>query len=72
MDVEAKPRKVRIVSGEVEEVELQLNILAESYGAIMWNFSVVDNRMWMTVVMIHESEMRKAALASRAMPGRMQ
>lgn len=69
MELETKPRKLRIISGSVEEVELQLNVLLKDYALTSMNFAVVDNKLIMTVILILASEIRMQQLMA-AGPGR--
>jgi len=62
MEIET-PRKVLIVSGSAAEVEARLNKVLNEYAAATWNFAVVKDELRITVVLVHQSEMRKAALA---------
>jgi len=57
------PRKLLIVSGSAAEVEARLNKVLDEYAAVTWNFAVVKDELRITVVLVHQSEMRKAALA---------
>ena len=63
MEMETKPRRLRIVGGTREEVERELNQLLEDYTAIAWNFVAVGDRCEANVVLFHNSVMRQAALA---------
>jgi len=62
MEIET-PRKLLIVSGSAAEVEARLNKVLNEYAAATWNFAVVKDELKVTVVLVHQSEMRKAALA---------
>lgn len=68
MDVESKPRRLRIVTGTVAELEEQLNRLLNDYNAIVWAFSPVVDVMHGTVVLLHNSVLMQQALAR---PGTM-
>jgi hypothetical protein len=68
MDAEIKPRKLRIVTGTVAELEDQLNRLLEHYNAIVWSFAPVADAMHGTVVLLHNSILIQRALAQ---PGAM-
>ena len=61
MDAEIKPRKLRILSGPVAEVELELNLMLEDYGVIMWSFHECGGVAWANVVLLSMAEMRMAA-----------
>ena len=69
IDPERRPRRLRILSGTVEELELQLNTVLDEYMALVWNFQVVGERIHGTVVMVHASEIRKQQLAQGAVMG---
>lgn len=71
MEMETKPRRLRIVGGTREQVELELNSLLEEYTAIAWNFVSVGDRIEANVVLFHNSVMRQAALAQAAAAGGM-
>lgn len=68
MDVERKPRRLRIISGPVAELEDQLNRLLNDYNAIVWAFAPVADAMHGTVVLLHNSVLMQQALAQ---PGGM-
>ena len=69
MDPEIEP-SLRILSGSPEMVEHEANLLLKNYAAIMWNFSVVRDELVITVILVHERELRKAQLAQmRSVPG---
>ena len=68
VDVEIKPRKLRIVSGTIPELEDQLNRLLNDYNAIVWSFAPVGEAMCGTVVLLHNSVLMQRALAQ---PGQM-
>lgn len=70
MDAEIKPRRLRIISGTVAEVEEQLNRMLHDYMAIMWNWATVGAELRCTVVLMHQSEMRKAQLMMGGQIGR--
>jgi hypothetical protein len=69
MDAEAKPRKLRIITGTVEEVEFQLNQLLKDYALSTLNFAVVENKLRMTAILILASELRMQQLMAGG-PGR--
>jgi len=66
MDAEIKPRRLRIVTGTVAEVEDQLNRLLSDYNAIVWAFAAVGDAMHGTVVLLHNSVLMQQALAQPA------
>lgn len=68
MEVELKPRKLRIVTGTVAELEDQLNRLLNDYNAIVWSFAPIGEAMCGTVVLLHNSVLMQRALAQ---PGAM-
>lgn len=70
MDAEIKPSRLRIVSGSVAEVEEQLNRMLDDYVTIMWNWATVGAEVRCTVVLMHQSEMRKAQLMMAGQMGR--
>lgn len=63
MDAEIKPRKLRIVTGVVAEVEEQLNRLLHDYNAIAWHFAPLGDTMHGTVVLLHNSVLMQRAIA---------
>lgn len=71
MDVVDKPRALRIVSGEYHAVEEQLNLLLKEYAALVWNFLEINGEVRVSVVLVHQSEFRKAQLLQGA-GGRIQ
>ena len=62
MDAEIKPRPVRIISGTPEEIDYELNATLKDYAIMQTNFAVVKDSLRVTVVAIHESEIRKMQL----------
>lgn len=68
IEVEQKPRKLRIVSGSIEVIEEQLNRLLDDYAVLVWNFSVIDDRQQVTAVLISARELRQQAMAAAAGP----
>lgn len=62
MDAEIKPRPVRVVSGTPEEIDFALGSSLKGYAVLHWNFSVVKDEQRVTVVAVHESEIRKMQL----------
>ena len=71
MDAEIKPRRLRIVSGTVHEVEEQLNRMLDDYMTIMWNWATVGAQLRVSVVLMHQSEVRKAQLMMAGQMGRV-
>jgi hypothetical protein len=63
VEIDKKPRRLRIVSGPVHEIEEQLNLLLDKYTATQFAYSVVGNEVHMTVVMLHESVLRMMQIA---------
>lgn len=63
MDAEIKPRKLRIVTGSVAEIEEQLNRLLNDYNAIVWSFTPMGDEMHGTVVLLHNSVLMQRAIA---------
>jgi hypothetical protein len=63
MDAEIKPRRLRIVTGTIAELEDQLNRLLNDYNAIVWSFATVGEAMHGTVVLLHNSVLMQQALA---------
>lgn len=61
-------RKVRILSAAPAVVEGQLNELGGEYAPVVWNIAPTDAGIMVTVVLLHESEVRKAQLATTGMP----
>ncbi len=54
--------KLRIVSGDPAHVESQVNLLAQQeYAAIQWAFGGTE-KPWVTVLLLLESELRKAQM----------
>jgi len=53
-------RKVRIISGTVEQVEDQLDALVPQYVAWQWRWDVVEGRHLLSVVMLLSSDLERA------------
>lgn len=70
MEIEHKPRRLRIITGPVEVIEEQLNLLIDDYSVLVWHFAAVGERMHSTVVLLSVSEIRKMQLAQAPMMGR--
>jgi hypothetical protein len=68
-DIDTRPRKIKICSGTPEQLEDQLNVYAESYSPLIWNFTAVGDRVIGTVVMIHESIIRQMNIAAATAQG---
>jgi len=69
MEAEIKPRAVRVVSGSPEEIDYALGASLKGYVIASWNFAVVRDELRVTVVAVHESEIRKMQLM-QPLPGR--
>ncbi len=65
-------KKLLIVSGHPGHVEEQLNILLNDYATVAWNFLPMGDTVIITVVLVHQSEQRKAALMMGGAHGRPQ
>lgn len=68
MDAIIPEPKVRILSNCPAVVEKQLNELGDTYAPIVWNIAPVGDGIMVTVVLLHEREIRKGQLATAAMP----
>lgn len=62
MEPEIKPRAMRVVSGTPEEIDYELSNSLKGYAIASWNFAVVKDALKVTVVAVHESEIRKMQL----------
>ena len=62
MEPEIKPRPVRIISGTPEEIDYELGQTLKGYAVVQWNFAVVRDALKVTVIAVHESEIRKMQL----------
>ena len=73
MEVENKPRLLRLVHGTVQEVEDWLAAHVDSYVATNFVWSVIDNRQMVTAQCVAKSEVEKAIrmqqFAANAMQG---
>lgn len=67
---ERKPRRLRIVSGTVYEIEEQMNRMLDEYVTVMWNWTVVGAELRVSVVLMHQREVRKAQLMMGNQMGR--
>jgi len=56
----------------VHELEFELNQLLNDYVALVWNFLAVGDHVHGTVVLLHQGEMRKAALMQQPIMHRSQ
>ena len=68
MDDVIPKRKVRILSAAPAVVEVQINEICDEYAPIVWNIAPTDAGIMVTVVLLHESEVRKAQIATPGMP----
>jgi len=68
---ELKPRRLRLVSGTIAEVEVELNRLLDHYIATQYNYAVVKDELICTVMLLHESvvRMQQIAMAGQNMRG---
>lgn len=71
VEMEKKPRALRIVEGTVAELELELNALLEDYTALVWNFSPVGAEIRGVVVLISNSVVQRQQLAAAGRMGRI-
>ena len=62
-DGEIKPRRLRLVSGTIAEVEFELNRLLDQYVATQYNYAVVKDELICTVMLLHESVVRMQQIA---------
>lgn len=62
-----KPRAVRIISGAPAVIEEMLDRLANEYTPMTWNFAVCHDELTITVVMISNSQVRQAQIATAAL-----
>lgn len=56
--------KIRIVSGKPEAVEAVVNQLVENYAPQVFNVQPGPEGPLVTVILVHQDEIRKAALAN--------
>lgn len=68
MDVENKPRKIRIVEGTPLEVEALVHELSGAYPQVTFNFLVTDAGIRVVAVLIHESVIRQMQIAMGGPP----
>jgi len=61
MEVTTKLDRLRIVTGPTHEVEVELNRMLDDYTAIVWSFYDCGGVPTASVVLLNNSEMRKAA-----------
>lgn len=64
MDPEGKPRKLRLISGTPDEVDVRVNILLDQYAPTSWTYQVVGERVVVTCMLVLLSEIRMMQLAS--------
>ena len=62
MEPEIRPRALRVLSGTPEEIDYEIAATLKGYVIINWNFAVVRDALKVTVVAVHESEIRKMQL----------
>ena len=67
MDDETVRRKIRIVSGGPAKAEAELNQLMGEYLPQVFNVQPGPDGPLVTVILLHESEVRKAQLAQARM-----
>lgn len=58
-----KPRRLRIIAGRPQTVELELNGILDDYAPMVWNCATVGDHMELAVVCVSISEIRKGQLA---------
>jgi hypothetical protein len=56
--------RLRIVTGRAEAVEAELGALMYDYTPTHWAFAAVGDHMEVTVVLLHDSEVRKQQLVA--------
>lgn len=61
-------KKVRMIAGTKEEVELEVNHLYDLYAPLGFGWYVVNDRLVATATMILKSELPRAAAVPIAMP----
>lgn len=66
--IEQKPRAIKIISAPANEVEQQLADLGGEYAIVATNFATVGDRVVITMVLVHSSQLRMAQIASQALP----
>jgi hypothetical protein len=69
IDINSKPKKVKICSGDTQQLEDQLNAYGDSYSPLIWNFAVVGDRVIGTVVMLHSSVIGQMQIAQATAQG---
>lgn len=62
MEPEIRPRALRVLSGTPEEIDFLLGSTLKGYAIVQWNFAVVRDALKVTVIAVHESEIRKMQL----------
>jgi hypothetical protein len=68
IDIAQKPQVLRIVSGSPAEAEREVNALGSDYSIMAYTFSVVKDEMKITFLLMHQSELRKMAIANPTLP----
>jgi hypothetical protein len=68
MDIETSKRKLRLISGRPEAVDVMVNELLEEYSPSSWTYQVVGDQVIVTCMLILNVELRKAQIASIAPP----
>lgn len=66
-DINEREPGIRIISACPAVAEQQLNELAGRYAPIVWNVAPTEAGIMVTVVMLHERELRKQNLAQAMM-----
>ena len=61
--------KIRILSGQTKRIEAEVNELLTEYAPISWFFAYHGDVPLVTVLLVHEAELRKGQLANLQMPG---
>lgn len=62
-----KPRAVRIISGGPAVIEEMLDRLSSEYQPITWNFAVCHDEVTITVVLVSQTQVRLAQIATAAL-----
>jgi hypothetical protein len=70
MEIEKRPKKIRIVSRPPALFELEGNLLLEEYILQSVNYAVVNNELILTGLFVHSSELRMAQLMAPGAPAR--
>lgn len=69
MEVEIKPRTVRILTGHPDVVEDQIAALGNDYTVTHWHFWAFENVGFVTCVLLHGSIIRQMQIAMAAANG---